>query len=362
MYKKITAKIHIDLILLGLIITMATIGLVILYSASGNTYIVPIKQVIRYAVGFSCMLCFAYIPPSTLARYAPHIYLVGIALLVVVFFTGHIGKGAQRWVNLGVFNFEPSEVMKIALPLLIAKILQNTSLPISNRDICKATILILLPVMITAMQPDLGTAILLCLSGGCVVFLAGLRWRIIFSLLTTMLISIPIFWNFLHNYQKQRVLTFLNPEGSPLSTGYHIIQSKIAIGSGGIFGKGWLQGSQSHLNFLPENATDFIFSHICEEFGLIGAICIIALILAITARGFIIASNAQDTFSRLVAGSISTNFFFYAFINIGMTTGILPVVGVPLPLISYGGSFLVTILIGQGILMSIQSHKKLIDS
>jgi rod shape determining protein RodA len=351
-----------DPVLLGLVLLAMAFDLVILYSSSGNSYIAPLKQLARFAIGFSAMLAVAQIPPRIIGNKSYYLYALGIILLIYVFFMGHIGKGAQRWLSLGFITFEPSEIMKIALPLVIAKVLNNASLPINAANVVKAFFIILLPVAITIIQPDLGTAILLTISGSCVIFLAGLRWKIIFTLLAILITSVPISWHFLHSYQKQRILTFLDPESMPLTNGYHIIQSKIAIGSGGIWGKGWLSGSQSHMNFLPENSTDFIFAHICEEFGLIGAILVIALILAITLRGYHIAINAQDTFSRLAAASISTNFFCYAFINIGMSVGILPVVGVPLPLISYGGSFLVTVLSAIGILMSIHSNKKLINS
>ena len=354
--------IHFDPIILGLTVLTISVGIAILYSASGNSWVVPLKQLMRFMLGLVCMLGAATIKPHKLAQASPYLYVLGLLLLIYVLFSGHIGKGAQRWINLGFINFEPSEVMKIALPLCIAYLFQDASLPIDNRRIGMALLLMLVPVAITLKQPDLGTAILLMISSTCVIFLAGLSWRVIYAGLTTIIVSLPIAWHFLHDYQKQRILTFIDPESVPLTTGYHIIQSKIAIGSGGIWGKGYLAGTQSHLKYLPENATDFIFSHICEELGLVGAMLIIMLLLAITMRGYYIALHAQDTFSRLVAASFSTNFFCYAFINIGMTTGILPVVGVPLPLISYGGSFLVTTMLGLGILMSISTHKKLITS
>ena len=359
---KICKNIHVDPVILLLTLITKSLGLVILYSASGNSYTVPLKQLARLILGFIVMLSAARIKPHKLANASPYLYFMGLILLIFVFFSGHIGKGAQRWINLGIINFEPSEVMKIALPLFIAKIFHETRLPLDTKFIMVALGIILVPVAITLKQPDLGTAILLIISGCCVIFLAGISWRVITYSLASITISLPVAWHFLHDYQRQRVLTFLDPESVPLTTGYHIIQSKIAIGSGGIWGKGYLSGTQSHLKYLPENATDFIFAHICEEFGMLGAICILMLILSITIRGYQIALNAQDTFSRLVAASFSTNFFCYAFINIGMTTGILPVVGVPLPLISYGGSFLVTTMLGLGILMSIHSHKKLITS
>ncbi len=352
----------IDFILIALILITVSFGIAVLYSSSGNSFVVPLKQIVRFIIGFFLMLVISSLKPKQISSISPYLYILGLALLTFVLFKGHIGKGAQRWINLGIINFEPSEVMKIALPLYIAHILEDVKLPLGFMQLGKAILIILVPVIITLKQPDLGTSILLIISGSCVIFLAGLDWRIISYGFGIILTSMPIAWHFMHTYQKQRILTFLNPESVPLTAGYHIIQSKIAIGSGGIFGKGWLLGSQSHLKYLPENSTDFIFSHICEEFGMLGACIVISLILAITIRGYFIAINAQDTFSRLVAASISTNFFCYSFINIGMTTGILPVVGVPLPLISYGGSFLVTTMMAMGILMSINSHKKLITS
>ncbi|MEE3003716.1 MAG: rod shape-determining protein RodA [Pseudomonadota bacterium] len=351
-----------DYWILSLTCLTVMFGLTILYSSSGDTYVVPLKQFARFCIGLILMLSISRVQPKKIADSSPYLYFIGLSLLVVVFFTGHIGKGAQRWINLGIINFEPSEVMKIALPLFIAKILQDTNLPINSRYLVISLLIVIIPVCITLKQPDLGTATLLAISGCCVIFLAGLEWKIIGIGLSSLILSLPICWHFLHNYQKQRILTFINPESVPLTSGYHIIQSKIAIGSGGIFGKGFLAGTQSHLKYLPENTTDFIFAHICEEFGLFGACLVILLLLSITIRGYYIAIHAQNTFSRLTAASISTNFFCYAFINIGMTTGILPVVGVPLPLISYGGSFLVTTMMSLGILMSINSHKKLITS
>lgn len=356
------SRVGIDPIIMSLTLVTIGCGIAILYSASGNSWVVPLKQLMRFALGLICMLGAAAIKPHKLAKAAPYLYVLGLLLLIYVLFSGHIGKGAQRWINLGLINIEPSEVMKIGLPLCIAHLLQDAPLPIDNKRLLMALGLMFIPVLITLKQPDLGTAVLLIISGSCVIFLAGLSWRIIYAGLSFIVISLPIAWHFLHGYQKQRILTFIDPESVPLTTGYHIIQSKIAIGSGGIWGKGYLAGTQSHLKYLPENATDFIFSHICEELGLLGAILIIGLLLSITIRGYYIALHAQDTFSRLVAASFSTNFFCYAFINIGMTTGILPVVGVPLPLISYGGSFLVTTMLGLGILMSISTHKKLITS
>ena len=355
-------KIKLDHFLFIMVIITMVIDLAILYSSSGNSIAVPLKQLTRFAIGITLMILIAQVKPQKIAKVAPYIYFICIFLLIFVYFKGHIGKGAQRWINLGFIKFEPSEIMKISLPIMLAATIHNNIIPISQRLILSCILIIIIPVAIIIKQPDLGTAILLVISGSCVIFLAGLSWRIITLIFTSIVISGPITWHFMHNYQKQRVFTFLNPESAPLTSGYHIIQSKIAIGSGGILGKGWLAGTQSHLNFLPENSTDFIFAHICEELGLIGGILVIILFIIITFRGYQIAFEAQDTFSRLSAAAISTNFFCYSFVNIGMTIGILPVVGVPLPLISYGGSFLVTTLVSFGILMSISCNKKLINS
>jgi len=337
-------------------------GLFVLYSASSHSPTTLESQVAHVGLAFLVMVVIAQIPPISLQRMAPWIYLLGLILLTFVLVVGHIGKGGQRWLNFGFMRFQPAELMKLAIPLLLAWYYHRINLPISLRSVVIAVPIIGIPAILTAKQPDLGTAILLAISGGSVLFLAGLSWRIIFSTFASIGLAIPFVWYLLYDYQRQRVLTFLNPERDPLGKGYHIIQSKIAIGSGGLFGKGWLNGTQSNLHFLPEHTTDFIFAVCGEEFGFVGSVILIILFMLIIARGMYVAMNAQDTFSRLLAGSITFTFFVSFFINMGMVTGILPVVGIPLPLTSYGGSSMVTIMASFGILMSIQTHRRLVTN
>jgi rod shape determining protein RodA len=283
-------------------------------------------------------------------------------LLIAVLIMGHTGKGAQRWLTLGFIRLQPSEIMKLAIPMVLAWHFHKIHLPLHMRTIFFAALIILIPVLLTAKQPDLSTATLLVIAGATTLFLAGLSWWIISSFIGLVSIGAPIIWYLMHDYQRQRVLTFLNPERDPLGAGYHIIQSKIAIGSGGLFGKGWLNGTQSHLHFLPEHSTDFIFAACGEEFGLMGSVILIVLFMMVVARGLYITINAQDTFCRLLAGSLTITFFVSFFVNMCMVTGILPVMGVPLPLISYGGSSMVTLMASFGILMSIQTHRKLLTT
>lgn len=351
---------HLDGALLAGIICIMTIGLAALYSAVGQNAGLLINQLIRIGAAVAVMLVIAQISPGILRRAAPWIYFVGLVLLAMVLLTGDVGKGAQRWLDLGI-RFQPSEIMKLGLPLMLAKILHDRPLPPSIGLILISLVIILVPVGLIAIQPDLGTSILIVLSGATVIFLAGIGARYIIGALVTALISAPLLWYFvMHQYQKDRVMTLLNPDSDPLGAGYHIIQSKIAIGSGGLFGKGWLNGSQGQLEFLPERSTDFIFAVIGEEFGLMGALLILLIYLLIVSRGLFIAVTAQDTFSRLLAGSISLTFFYYVFVNTSMVTGLVPVVGVPLPLISAGGTSMVTLMAGFGILMSIHTHRKLV--
>ncbi|MCW5590161.1 MAG: rod shape-determining protein RodA [Legionellales bacterium] len=360
--KNIWYRYHIDLpLFLGLLILAAT-GLVILYSAANQNSAMVWQQVGHLGLAFFLMFFFAQIPPIKYQTWAPWLFLFGVFLLIAVLIMGKIGKGAQRWLDLGIIRFQPSEIAKLAVPMMLAWFYHHRKLPPTFKDIVIATILLGIPTLLTAKQPDLGTALLIAFSGCAVILLAGIHWRWIISIITLTLATLPIVWHFLRTYQQQRVLTFLNPERDPLGSGYHIIQSKIAIGSGGIFGKGWLNGTQSHLHFLPEHATDFIFAVVGEEFGLIGATFLLVLFLYITARCLYISSQAQDTFTRLLTGSITLSFFIAYFINIGMVTGIIPVVGLPLPLISYGGTSMVTICIGFGILMSTHTHRKLLST
>src|SRR3569832_14719 len=339
---------HVDIPLLVGLLLLAVVGLTVLYSASAQSMDVLIRQLIRLALGFGVMLVLAHISPHHLERWTPWLYGLGVALLLAVAVTGEIGKGAQRWLDLGVVRFQPSELMKLAVPLMVAW--------------CVAELILVVPTLLIAEQPDLGTALLVASSGTFVLLLAGVSWRLV-GLGAGLLAAIaPVLWYFLHDYQRQRVITFLNPETDPLGTGYHIIQSKIAIGSGGIYGKGWLNGTQAHLDFLPERSTDFIFAVLGEEFGLIGILLLLALYLFIIGRGLYIASEAQTSYTRLVAGSNTLSFFVYVFVNIGMVTEQQPKVGVPLPLVSYGGTSLVTIMAAFGILMSIHTHRRLLPS
>ena len=353
---------HIDPPLLISLVLLILFGLTILYSASNEDRLSIEKQAFHIGFAFIIMVIFAQIPPSTYQRWSPWIYLLSLILLAGVLIVGRVGNGAQRWFNLGFMHFQPSEMMKLAIPMLLAWHFHRIHLPIPARSLLFASLLILIPVFLAIKQPDLSTAIVFIIAGGSVLLFAGLGWRLIISMGILGSICTPIIWHFLHAYQKQRVLTFLNPERDPLGKGYHIIQSKIAIGSGGIFGKGLFNGTQSHLHFLPEHTTDFIFAVCGEEFGFVGSIVLIALLMTIVLRGFYIAIKAQDTFTRLLAASISFTFFMSFFINIGMVTGVLPVAGIPLPLISYGGSSMMTIMASFGILMSIQTHRKLLTT
>lgn len=354
--------IHMDVPLLVGIILLLLMGLLILYSAGAQNIYMLERQTFRIGLSVIIMFLFAQIPPIVYQRWAIWLYIVGVILLFAVLIVGHIGKGAERWLNLGFIRFQPSELMKLAIPMFLAWYFHKTHLPLTNKTIFFAIIIIMIPAILTAKQPDLGTATLYIAAGGSVLFLAGLSWRLIGILSSLLALCTPFVWLLMHNYQRQRVLTFLNPERDPLGEGYHILQSKIAIGSGGVFGKGWLSGTQSHLNFLPEHYTDFIFAVCGEEFGFVGSAILITLFMCIIFRGLYITINAQDTFSRLLAGSLTLTFFVSFFINIGMVTGILPVVGLPLPLVSYGGSSMVTLMASFGILMSIQTHRKLLTT
>ena len=351
---------HLDGMLFAGIACILAIGLAALYSAVGQNNALVINQLVRILAASAVMLFMAQVEPNFLRRASPFIYVFGLVLLSLVLITGDVGKGAQRWLDIGL-RFQPSEIMKLGLPLMLAWLLHERPLPPSFGMILFALIITLVPVSLIAIQPDLGTAILIVLSGATVIFLAGIGVRYIIGATLASLISMPILWYLVMlDYQKQRVLTLIDPDRDPLGAGYHIIQSKIAIGSGGLFGKGWLNGSQGQLEFLPERSTDFIFAVIGEELGLMGALSILLVYLFIVGRGLVIAATAQDTFSRLLAGSISLTFFFYIFVNTAMVTGLVPVVGIPLPLVSAGGTSMVTLLAGFGILMSIQTHRKLL--
>jgi rod shape determining protein RodA len=341
---------------------LAIYGLIILYSASGQSVDTIVRTVMRLALGTAAMLALTHASPNVLRRLAPWLYLIGVVLLLVVAMSGVIGKGAQRWLNLGLFKFQPSEIMKLAVPMLAAWYLHDRPLPPTWRALLMLALIIFIPTALVAVEPDLGTAALIAASGALLVLMAGLSMRIIVIGLLGAVAAALLGWSSLHEYQRTRVLTFLNPQTDPLGAGYHIIQSQIALGSGGLFGKGWMNGSQAQLEFLPERSTDFIFAVVGEEFGLIGLIVLLALYLFIVARSVWLAMQTNDTFSRLLALSLGLTFFVYVFINAGMVSGLLPVVGVPLPLVSYGGTSVVTLLAGFGILMGLYSHRKLIGS
>lgn len=360
--KTIWQKLHIDLPLLSGLLVLMAFGLFVIYSASGESMAMMERQLVRMGLSLLIMLTMAQINPEALKRWALPIYVAGIILLLGVDLFGTINKGAQRWLNLGFMEFQPSELIKLAFPITMAWYISKFPLPPKKRHLAGGAIILLIPTLLIAKQPDLGTSILVAASGVFVLFLSGMSWLIVGAIVIAGLIFLPILWFFLmHDYQRTRVLTLFDPEKDPLGAGYHIIQSKIAIGSGGFWGKGWLNGSQSQLEFLPERHTDFIFGVIGEEFGLMGSLLLLAIYLFIIGRGLVIASRAQTSFARLLAGSITLTFFVYIFVNIGMVSGILPVVGVPLPLISYGGTSMMTLMTGFGILMSIQTHRRFID-
>ncbi len=352
---------NIDPTLFISLLMLCTVGLAVLYSATSGEMAAIVRQSVRYAIGFFALLVLAQISPKELSRMSPWLYLVGVGLLLVVMFVGHSGKGAQRWLDLGFIRFQPSELLKIFLPMMVAWYFSEKPMPPKITQIIIALIIIAIPSALVLKQPDLGTSILIVFGGISIIFFAGLTWRWISLFGGLAMASLPVLWFNLHDYQRQRVLTMFNPESDPLGTGYHIIQSKIAIGSGGLYGKGWLNGTQSQLDFIPERATDFIFAVFSEEFGFMGVVLLLCAYGFIVMRGLSIAVRAQDTYSRLLAGSLSLSFFAYVLVNIGMVSGLLPVVGVPLPLISYGGTSAVTILAAFGILMSIHSHRKFIS-
>ncbi len=357
--RSIWQKLHIDSPLLMGILSLMALGLFVVYSAGGQSMAIVYRQAIRLGVALFIMLIIAQIPPLSYRKWAVPVFVLGILMLISVLLFGHVGKGAQRWLDLGFMKFQPAEIMKLIVPIMIAWFISQENLPVKLSTIVIAFILVLLPTLLIAKQPDLGTSLLIASSGIFVIFLAGASWKLIGICAGLASAFAPILWIFLmQDYQKQRVLTFLNPEQDPLGSGYHIIQSKIAIGSGGLEGKGYLQGTQSQLEFLPERHTDFIFSVFSEEFGLIGVGLLLSVYLFIVMRGLWISVNAQHAFTKLLGGSITLTFFVYVFVNIGMVSGLLPVVGVPLPLVSYGGTSMVTLLAGFGMLMAIGTHRK----
>ncbi len=353
-------RLHVDAPLLFALIAVACYGLIVLYSASGGDAGIIERQLVRLGIAFSGMFMMAQVPPRLLQRLTPWAFITGVLFLLAVLAGGESSGGAQRWLNLYVVRFQPSELMKLAVPMMVAWYLADARLPPNRWQLLAATVLIAVPMAMIAKQPDLGTALLIASSGFFVLFLAGLQWRVLAFFSVLMAAATPIIWHFMHDYQRQRVITLLNPESDPLGSGYHIIQSKIAIGSGGLFGKGWMNGTQSHLDFLPERSTDFIFAVLGEEFGFLGILLLFGIYAIIVLRGMMIAIQAQDSYTRMLAGSLSMTFCVYFIVNTGMVTELLPVVGLPLPMISYGGTSIVTMMAGFGILMSIQTHRKLL--
>jgi rod shape determining protein RodA len=352
----------IDGTLLTLSLLLVAIGIATLFSASYEQPARVTAQVANLAVALVAMWLVAQIPPQTLMRFAVPAYCVGLALLVGVALAGEVVNGARRWLHVGFVRFQPSEVMKLALPMMLAWYFHKNEATLRMRDFAVAALLLALPVLLIARQPDLGTAVLVAAAGFYVIFFAGVSWKLLAALGALGAAGLVPLWGMLHDYQRRRILTLIDPSQDPLGAGYHTIQSTIAVGSGGIAGKGWLHGTQTHLEFIPERHTDFIFAVFSEEFGLIGNALLLTLYVLLIARGLMIAANAATFFARLLAASITLMFFTYAFVNMGMVAGILPVVGVPLPFISYGGSALLTLFIGIGILMSVHSHRRLVQT
>jgi rod shape determining protein RodA len=352
-------RLYLDGPMLGGLLLIGALGLMVLYSAVAQNMDLWIQQCIRFFVAVIAMMIVAQLPPDLLRRWTPWGYQAGLFLLVLVLVTGEVGQGAQRWLDIGI-RFQPSEIMKLGVPMMAAWYLHDRQLPPRFTDLIVLAVLIIVPTVLIARQPDLGTSLLVAAAGVLVIILAGLSMRVMALMGLASIPGAYVLWQFMQDYQKQRVLTLLNPDSDPLGAGYNIIQSKIAIGSGGLFGKGWTNGSQAQLEFLPERDTDFIFAVMGEELGLLGVLGLLGLYLFVVGRGLYIAIQARDTYSRLLAGSISLTFFVYVFVNTAMVTGLVPVVGVPLPLVSYGGTSMVTLMAGFGILMSIHRHRKLL--
>ena len=350
---------HLDPWLLLGLFSLIVFGMLILYSASNENIGIVERQLARLGVGFVVMFLFAQIPPKRYYQWTPWVFAIGLLLLVAVLFIGQVQHGGRRWFNLKIINFQPSEIMKLAMPMMLAWFLSNRILPPRFHWVLLAGVMLIIPVLLTAKQPDLGTAIMIAVAGLSVLILAGVNWGLVIGFLLSVAAATPFLWRHMHDYQRKRILMLLDPESDPLGNGYHIIQSKIALGSGGLWGKGWLQGSQSHLSFLPAHTTDFIFAVNGEELGLFGCVLLIIIFLAILMRCLYISTHAQNTYGRLLAGSLSLTFILCALVNIGMVVGILPVVGIPLPLVSYGGSSLLTIMASFGIIMSINGHRTL---
>lgn len=353
---------RVDNFLLMCALALVGVGLVTLFSAADQSVARVTSQVASLGFALVLMWIVANVPPQTLSRLALPLYVVSVAMLVGVALFGVTVNGSQRWLNLYVARIQPSELMKIALPLMLAWYFQKFEGRIRWQDFVVAASLIVVPVYLIKRQPDLGTALLIAASGFYVLFLAGLSWKVIVGLVAVGAAAAPLAWSHMHGYQRERILSFLDPSRDPLGAGYHSTQASIAIGSGGIVGKGWLNGTQTHLDFLPERHTDFIFAVFGEEFGLIGNCLLLVLYMLLIGRAMVITANASTLFARLLAGAVTLMFFTYVFVNMGMVSGILPVVGVPLPLVSYGGTALVSLFIGLGILMSVQAHRKLVNT
>ncbi len=359
--RSIWTRIHIDPLFMLVILALLAYSAIVIWSASGQDPGMMERKIGQIAMGLVMMLVLAQVPPRVYEGWAPYLYIICVILLIAVDAFGHISKGAQRWLDLGVVRFQPSEIAKIAVPLMVARFINRDVCPPTLKNTGIALILIFMPTLLVAAQPDLGTSILIAASGLFVLFLSGMSWKLIGVAVLLVAAFIPVLWFFLmHDYQRDRVM-MLDPESDPLGAGYHIIQSKIAIGSGGLRGKGWLHGTQSQLEFLPERHTDFIFAVLAEELGLVGVLILLVLYLLLILRGLVIAARAQTTFGRVMAGGLMLILFVYVFVNIGMVSGILPVVGVPLPLVSYGGSALIVLMAGFGIVMSIHTHRKMLS-
>ena len=353
-------KFHLDIPIILLLVMICAYGLLILYSAVGQQTAPVVNQLIKIGVAFGLMIVMAQISPIFYLRIAPWLFVMGIVLLIAVLFVGTTVNGSQRWLRIpGVLNFQPSELMKLVIPMMLASYFHDRHLPPLRRHVFWACVMIFIPVLLIARQPDLGTSLLIGASGLLVLLLAGISWRYVFSAVLAVLMAAPALWYVMLDYQRTRVMILLDPERDPLGAGWNIIQSKTAIGSGGLFGKGLFQGTQSHLDFLPESQTDFIVAVLAEELGLVGVTLLLILYILLVGRGVVIAIQAQDTFGRLLVGTITFTFFVYVFVNIGMVSGILPVVGVPLPLVSHGGTAILTLFAGFGIIMSVHTHRRI---
>jgi rod shape determining protein RodA len=360
-FGRLARALNLDVPLALGLLALCALGLLIVHSASGQDTNMVLRQALRMGLGWLVLIVLANVPPHALRFWTPWLLAAGILLLLAVDVAGVVGKGAQRWLDLGVIRFQPSEMMKLVVPMGIAWYFHDKPLPPTFGQLLVAFGIVGVPTLLTAVQPDLGTAALIAAAGLFAIYCSGILWRYIIGAAVLIAAITPFMWARLHDYQKLRVLNFLDPERDPLGSGYHIIQSKIAVGSGGVFGKGWLEGTQSQLDFLPERHTDFIFAVAGEEFGLLGGLLLLALYTFVLFRSLKLAAGAERTFGRLLGGAIALTFVVYVFVNIGMVCGLLPVVGVPLPLISYGGTSMVTLMAGFGILMSIHTHRKLMS-